>query len=99
MNPPPAETLLGRISERIPRAGVPWLVLAAMLLLGALAAMTVNSAGWMGRGAVMAGGIALGLVLFLVTRAQIEARDAAELAVDELARSQRALAGSERRFR
>ncbi|HEX4797221.1 MAG TPA: ATP-binding protein [Humisphaera sp.] len=90
---------MGRISERIPRGGVPWLVLAAMLLLSTLAAMTVNSAGWVGRGAIVAGGIALGLVLFLITRAQIEARDAAELAADGLARSQRALADSERRFR
>src|SRR5947209_4269458 len=99
MNPPPDEPLMGRVSERIPRGGVPWLVLAAMLLLSTLAAMTVNSTGWVGRGAIVAGGVALGLVLFLITRAQIEARDAAELAADGLARSQRALADSERRFR
>jgi len=99
MNPPTDESLLGRISGRVPRAGVPWLVLAAMFLLSALAAFTVVQDGLMPRIWMMACGAAVGLVLFLITRSQIEERAAAELAVDELARAQHALAGSERRFR
>jgi PAS domain S-box-containing protein len=57
------------------------------------------STGWGTGGAVLIGGSIMGLVLFLVTRAQVEARAAAEASTAELQRSQAAVRASEHRFR